>query len=124
MKTLEQKARYAATERVRRANMTPAEVSHVRKQVSEWKRRNPDRMRAIRKRSRRPRHYEMRETVTVELLRRDGFDCGICKTGLTGKIHIDHIVASCSGGGSSLENLRLTHASCNLKRKHTWKKAA
>lgn len=57
-----------------------------------------------------------RQVVTVELLRRDGFDCQICNLPLQGKIHVDHIMPVRQGGPDTLENLRLSHDSCNYAR--------
>lgn len=63
---------------------------------------------------------EYREAITVELLRRDGFDCGVCKASLTGKIHIDHV----ERGINRIENLRLVHEACNQARNRKYGNAA
>jgi 5-methylcytosine-specific restriction endonuclease McrA len=55
----------------------------------------------------------------IELLRRDGFDCGICGISLGekgGRLQIDHVTQVHEGGSHTLENVRLTHATCNLSR--------
>lgn len=69
--------------------------------------------------------------MKVQIIERDNFkcqECGkyICPSGTTadrlvkmgaGLFHIDHIVPVQQGGRATLENLRLTCPSCNLKRK-------
>lgn len=68
--------------------------------------------------------------LKVEIIERDGFKCQICGKFITsdkdarrlakhgcGMYHIDHIVPVSQGGRATLENLRLTCPSCNLKRK-------
>ena len=45
--------------------------------------------------------------------------CGICKKQLPKNlslIHVDHILQVHQGGGDEIENLRATHAKCNLRR--------
>lgn len=67
--------------------------------------------------------------LRVEIIERDGFKCQICGKFITsdrdakrlakhgnGMYHIDHIVPVCHGGRATLENLRLTCPTCNLKK--------
>lgn len=53
------------------------------------------------------------------LLARDGSRCGICGYGIHDPLdkeaaHIDHKLPVSAGGDSSVENLQLAHAICNL----------
>lgn len=71
--------------------------------------------------------------LKVEIIERDGFKCQLCGKFITsdrnakrlakhgcGMYHIDHIVPVSQGGRATLENLRLTCPSCNLKRKRAY----
>lgn len=51
------------------------------------------------------------------VLIRDRGICGICRFPVHPRdIHIDHVVPVWRGGGTTVENLRVTHARCNLTR--------
>lgn len=71
--------------------------------------------------------------LKVEIIERDGFKCQLCGKFITsdkdarrlakhgcGMYHIDHIVPVNQGGRATLENLRLTCPTCNLKRKRKY----
>lgn len=71
--------------------------------------------------------------LKVEIIERDGFKCQVCGKFITsdkdarrlakhgcGMYHIDHIVPVNQGGRATLENLRLTCPTCNLKRKRKY----
>ena len=71
--------------------------------------------------------------LKVEIIERDGFKCQVCGKFITsdkdarrlakhgcGMYHIDHIVPVNQGGRATLENLRLTCPTCNLKRKRRY----
>ena len=57
---------------------------------------------------------QMREQV----MRKYGHFCAICGCGFvkSDEIHIDHVLPFSQGGLTVLDNLRATHASCNLKK--------
>lgn len=60
-------------------------------------------------------HWHRRQLP--KLIERDGAQCGICKRQLgadTSSIHVDHIVPLSRGGLNRIENLRATHARCNI----------
>ena len=46
----------------------------------------------------------------------DSRECGVCEIVIDGKFHIDHIIPLSRGGEHVVENLQLTHPSCNLKK--------
>ena len=71
--------------------------------------------------------------LKVEIIERDGFKCQLCGKFITsdkdarrlakhgcGMYHIDHIIPVIQGGRATLENLRLTCPTCNLKRKRRY----
>lgn len=71
--------------------------------------------------------------MKAQILERDGFKCKICGKFVTscrdakrfvklgsGLYHIDHVVPVLQGGRATMENLRLTCPTCNLKRKKTY----
>ena len=56
-----------------------------------------------------------RQVILDFLIKRDGLVCGLCKKSLEASpIHFDHIVPVCQGGPNTMENLQLSHATCNL----------
>jgi 5-methylcytosine-specific restriction endonuclease McrA len=65
------------------------------------------------------------ENVIAALLRRDGGNCQICGKRFLAEVvshlhgrsmQVDHIVPVAKGGSDDLDNLRLTHRSCNISR--------
>ena len=60
--------------------------------------------------------------VVAEYLRdaviaRDGYVCGICRGEVEPvDVHIDHVVAYSKGGPTALDNLRVTHSVCNVRK--------
>lgn len=60
----------------------------------------------------------------IKLLRRDGFNCHICKKPLNLRAEynawdqpsLDHIIPRSEGGSHKLENLKLAHRMCNSVR--------
>jgi hypothetical protein len=65
----------------------------------------------------RERRRAMRPRVRYEVLSRDGFRCTACgaspKDDPSVKLHVDHVVPVCEGGGNEKENLRTLCARCN-----------
>lgn len=58
-----------------------------------------------------PRH------VRVRVIERDQGVCGICNEPVDpGDIHLDHIKPWSLGGPDTVDNLRVTHSLCNIKR--------
>lgn len=55
------------------------------------------------------------DVIRQWVVERDGYRCGICgETVDREDVHIDHVVPVSRGGKSTLENLRVTHSTCNL----------
>jgi 5-methylcytosine-specific restriction endonuclease McrA len=51
------------------------------------------------------------------VIRRDGYVCGICGGDVEpGDVDIDHIKPFSKGGSDHLDNLRVSHSSCNRRR--------
>ena len=70
------------------------------------RRKPPNRLRAS---------QSYRAIIMDYLIKRDGFQCGICKLSLeNSQIHFNHIVPLALGGQEIMENLELSHAKCNL----------
>jgi 5-methylcytosine-specific restriction endonuclease McrA len=58
-------------------------------------------------------HPVIREAV----IRRDGYVCGICGGDVEPTdIHLDHVIPYSHGGPTTVENLRVTHSRCNIRR--------
>lgn len=69
------------------------------------------------------RRYQSRLGVTSHkliclrraVIERDGLICGICRYPVARKdVHIDHRIPVSRGGATTLENLQVTHARCNV----------
>lgn len=64
----------------------------------------------------------LRESISASVrelvMERDGRTCQICMKEIPGgeAIHLDHIVPVSQYGRSTVENLRVTHAACNLRK--------
>lgn len=64
--------------------------------------------------------------VRAEIARRDNYRCGICRKRVDMSLDypdpmcasLDHVVPVAEGGTSEPANLRLTHLTCNVRRKH------
>jgi 5-methylcytosine-specific restriction endonuclease McrA len=108
--------------------------------VAEWRKRNPEKVRVLRRAQRRRwrerypaknREQTMRyrarklglfvEAVDPQVVfERDEGICGICGEAVDHeKYHIDHIVALARGGEHSYKNVQLAHPSCNCAKRDT-----
>lgn len=56
------------------------------------------------------------EPVDYDEIRAAFVDCYLCGHELSGDIHMDHVVPLSRGGAHSADNLRPTHAGCNLRK--------
>jgi 5-methylcytosine-specific restriction endonuclease McrA len=117
--------------RIQRVRVTPALVAQKLVEVGRWEvdgdayrlhdfldysssraQRGVARERA----SRRVIPHDVRTAVVA----RDGAVCGICGREVLDDMHFDHIVPIVRGGESTVENLRVTHARCNLEKGARW----
>jgi len=83
-----------------------------RTKVKEWRKRNPG--------SPHGKRHQIssgwRNIIIDFLIKRDGFVCGLCNESLEGaNIHINHIIPVALHGLDVMENVNLTHASCNIQ---------
>ena len=60
------------------------------------------------------------KTLRLEMWERAGGCCEMCKEPVPfdRTMHLDHIIPAIMGGRTTEENLRVTHATCNLRRSH------
>ena len=65
-----------------------------------------------------------REGISAQLrmlvLQRDGMVCQLCNTDIVGALHIDHVRPVARGGVTTLGNLQVTHAACNIRKGARW----
>lgn len=65
------------------------------------------------------RYYDPKPSLALRaaVLARDGLVCGICGGNvLAGDVHLDHVHPFARGGPTTLANLRVTHAACNIRK--------
>jgi hypothetical protein len=56
-------------------------------------------------------------TLRNAVVERDGYRCHICTEAVDpDDIHIDHVIPFVKGGPTTLENLRVAHSVCNLRK--------
>lgn len=56
-------------------------------------------------------------TLRAQVIARDGYICGICRLPVEPTdVHLDHIQPWSKGGKHRLENLRVTHSLCNMRK--------
>lgn len=63
------------------------------------------------------RRERIRPLIRAAVIKRDGYNCGICGGKVApNDVHLDHITPYSRGGPTTIDNLRVTHAHCNLRR--------
>lgn len=62
------------------------------------------------------KRYPYPQDLSLKLMIRDGPNCGICGTKLTGEQSIDHIIPISKGGTEAFDNLQLAHPKCNFSK--------
>lgn len=81
-----------------------------------WKKSNPERL-ALYDARRRARHAgALLGPVNYDVVRASRSDCYLCGQKLFGDVHLDHIVPLARYGAHCTDNLRPTHAACNLRK--------
>ena len=102
----------------------PCAKERMKRLNKAWVENNRERMRELSRKRYRDQGGEgyAKAKNRTALLIRDGRICDICGEFLDDpydgkKTHVDHIKLVSHGGTDDLSNLRLTHATCNLKRR-------
>lgn len=83
-----------------------------------WRKKNPE-LWALRNRENQRRRRGSDEPVRYEaILERDGMHCHICDTEIPSLdvLHFDHVIPLSKGGLHSEENIKPSHAACNLSK--------
>jgi 5-methylcytosine-specific restriction endonuclease McrA len=130
----------ASTERYRKANLDKQRqwsaayrnknLEKVRETSRRYGKENPEKIREnARKRRALVRNSESLPYTEAQVLTAYGLECYLCKSlidlnaprncrGIRWEfgLHIDHVVPIVSGGPDTLENVRPTHAICNMKK--------
>lgn len=107
---------------------------HIAKMKKLWKQNNPESTRASVRKAMRRRKARIKNNITIpytesQVLETYGTNCNICGTEIDlsaprqcGKpgwqigLHIDHLIPIAKDGPDTLENVRPTHALCNIKK--------
>lgn len=99
-----------------------ADPAIARERELKYKARYPDRLRlrwanANAVRRARIRRARIGKVSYRAILKRDAGVCHICGLSIEeAKYHFDHVIPLVKGGAHSMENIRLSHATCNLKK--------
>lgn len=101
----------------------PEYAELVRQRVREWAEANPEkaslnaRKGANRRRSR-IKNQTVGEVDYKAILERDGMVCHLCGGDITtfDDLHFDHVIPLARGGEHSAENVKPSHAKCNLRK--------
>lgn len=103
-----------------------ADPEKHRQQARDWRRRNPDAVRAATAARRARRLKATTELVSpAEVFARDAWCCGICGQQIDPLVRypslesasIDHVLPLIRGGSHSMDNVQAAHLSCNLRKK-------
>lgn len=94
-----------------------------RERVARWKAENPDRRGQLARKSA-ARRYERLRSASVEpvdfsaILAEHGMTCHICDGPIQSRsdLHFDHVIPLAKGGPHSADNIRPSHARCNLRK--------
>lgn len=106
-------------ERGARYRSTPEAKERDRERLRAWYAANPERAREQTR-----RYQARRSAATVEevsyaaILERDGMSCHICDDEIPSLnvLHFDHVIPLSKGGAHSYDNIKPSHASCNLRK--------
>jgi len=64
-----------------------------------------------------PGRRKLPRRIRLAVIERDGYVCGICDLEVDpADVHIDHIHPVSRGGTDDLDNLRVTHSRCNIRK--------
>jgi hypothetical protein len=88
-----------------------------------WRKQNPERSQSIDAKKRAARNKQIAETQVElidyrEIIAEYGMWCHICDTAIESRddLHIDHVIPLSRGGSHTKDNLKPSHALCNLKK--------
>ena len=82
----------------------------------EWRMANPSRVVEYTSRRRALKQASTVGEVDMERVLSSYGHCYLCGYTLSGEIHVDHVIPLSRGGAHSEQNLRPTHARCNLRK--------
>lgn len=117
-KARERRLSHAEETRAYRAVWDKANRDKLRAYAADWYRAHPERAAAERaKRRARLRNATVSSFSYEAVLWRDGYRCHICAGDVVpGEIHYDHVIPLSRGGEHSYDNVRVAHATCNLRK--------
>lgn len=83
-----------------------------------WAKRNPAKVQELRMRYNAQKVAATIETVDYEAIyRRDKGICHICQNPVPrSRLHFDHVIPLSKGGPHSMENIKVSHARCNMRK--------
>ena len=63
------------------------------------------------------RRDDIPRAVRNAVIERDGYVCGICTLDVEpADVHLDHVIPYSKGGPHTIDNLRVTHSVCNMRK--------
>lgn len=108
------------TKSYKASHPVPKEIR--RRQAAEWRKNNPEKLRALgSKRQARRRGAEIGDrhvdSIIKELRSKDSFTCYYCQNKfIISKMHIDHIIPIVKGGRHSSDNICSSCSTCNCRK--------
>lgn len=106
-------------ERGARYRSTPEAKRQARERLRQWYADNPERAREQSRRYQSRRFAAAIEDVSYPaILERDGMVCHICSDDIPSMsdLHFDHVMPLSKGGAHSYDNIKPSHASCNMRK--------
>lgn len=105
------------SQKYQRDKADPERWGKILARARDWRRANMEHKNALT----RNRRAKLREATgahtgadVLEILRRQGNKCAICRAKLDGKYHADHITPISRGGSNGKENIQVLCGPCNL----------
>lgn len=104
---------------IRRKKYRDTHLEQCKNRSKKWASENPERRRELASRRRAFKQSSVINQVSYnKILARDGRICHICKKDilLFDKLHFDHVIPLVKGGAHSMENIKPSHAKCNMSK--------